>query len=272
MFVDFGSMPQEQMTFQQQFNQQFHEGLALQQEKKWDDALGKYQSLLDQGQGSLTNEQGSVIYHNMAAISYEKADYLKAYIWVKKSLALNSDNTIAKNLSAEVAKKYQPVQIPHQISTVETLQNVTLKDVSIDFLLIGFLLFFAVAIYLALKALLANKKNQIESESLSQEKKNSVGLIISFLSFLTISAVFLFFVVIKWTDFSVPKAIITADNTSVQTASGGNQASIFDASAGLEVDVLKVEPEYVQIRYPGAFSGWVSKKNIEILSSPSWSK
>lgn len=263
-------MPQDSMTFQQQFKQHFQEGLALQQEKKWDDAISKYQSILDEGQGSVTAEQASVVFHNLSTIAFEKGDTVKAYIWSKKSLTLNSENPFAKNLSAEIEKKYQPVQIPHQISTIETLQKVTLKNVSFDFLLVGFLVFFAFSIYLALKTLLARKKNQLESESLSVEKKNSIGLILGVSSGLSVAAIFLFLLVIKWSDLSIPKAIITTDGTSVQTASGGNQAAIFEAAAGLEVDVLKIEPEYVQIRYPGAFSGWVSKKNLEILTLPGW--
>ncbi|MFZ3229577.1 MAG: hypothetical protein WA160_05185 [Pseudobdellovibrio sp.] len=263
-------MPQDKMSFQNQFNTQFQQGLALQQEKKWDDAVSKYQTLLDEGQAFVTNEQASVIYHNMSVIAFEKADNLKAYIWSKKSLSLNPDNTFAKSLSVEIAKKYQPVQIPHQISSIETFQKVTLKNVALDTLLIGFLLFLGLSVFIALKTLLARKKTQLESELLSVQKKNSLALIIGFCSLISISGLFLFLLIIKWSDISIPKAIITTDNTLVQTASGGNQATIFDASAGLEVDILKFDSDYVQIRYPGAFSGWVPKKNLEILSTPTW--
>ena len=263
-------MPQELMTFQQQFKQLFQQGLALQQQKKWDDAISKYQSILDEGTNALTSEQAAAVYHNLSVISFEKSDLLKSYIWSKKSLSLNSDNVLVKNLFSEINKKFQPPQIPHQISTIETIQKVTLKNVSFDFLLIGFLVFAVLSLSLALKAVLARKKKQIESESISAEKKSSVNVLFGLIGSLFLTAIFIFFTTIKWSDLSIPKAIITVDNTSVETASGGNQASIFNASAGLEVDVLKVEPEYVQVRYPGAFSGWVSKKNLEILSTATW--
>lgn len=263
-------MPQDSMTFQQQFKTQFQQALALQQEKKWDDAVSKYQILLDEGRSSITAEQASVVYHNLSAIAYEKGDNVNAYIWSKKALTLNPDNTFAKTLSIEIAKKFQPVQIPHQISTIETLQKVTLKNMSYDLLLVGFLLFAAISIYLALKALLTKKKVQLESESLSVQKKTSTGLYFGLGVTTIVCASLLFLLIIKWSDMSVEKAIIKTDATSVQTASGGNQATIFEAAAGLEVDVLKIEPEYVQIRYPGAFSGWVPKKNLEILTLPNW--
>ena len=270
MFVDFGSMPQESMTFQQQFPQLFQQGLAQQQGKRWDDAISKYKVILDQGQGALTHEQASVVYHNMAASAYEKSDFKNAYIWSKKATSLNSNNAFAQNLLQEVSKKFQPVQIPHQISMVESLQKVGLKNISFDILLVGFLTFFSIALFLGLKIWLTRKKDQIESESLSKQKKQPLASWFSFAIVIAISGIFLFLAVIKWSDLSIPKAIIAVDNTSVQTAAGGNQATIYDASVGLEVDVLKINSDFVQVRYPGAFSGWVAKKNLEILTSPAW--
>ena len=35
---------------------------------------------------------------------------------------------------------------------------------------------------------------------------------------------------------------------------------------GLEVEVLQSNKDYSQIKYPGAFAGWVPTKSIEILS------
>ena len=108
-------MPQDSMTFQQQFPQLFQQGLTPQQEKKWDDAISKYKILLDQGHNAITNEQASVVYHNMAASAYGKSDFLNAYIWSKKAIVLNSNNSFSQNILEQVVKKYQPPQIPHQI-------------------------------------------------------------------------------------------------------------------------------------------------------------
>ncbi len=263
-------MPQESMTFQQQFPQLFQQGLANQQNKKWDDAISKYKNILDQGLNGLTNEQASVIYHNMAASAFEKADYLNSYVWSKKAITLNPNNSFAKNLFSEAGKKFQPTQIPHQISTVESIQKVGLKYVSFDILLIGVLAFFSISLFLSLKIWLSRKKDRLESESLSTQKKQPIGAVISLIALLLVTASFLFLSVIKWSDLTVPKAIIISDKASVQTATGGDQASIYEASAGLEVDILKMDANFVQIRYPGAFSGWVNKKNLEILTYPTW--
>ncbi len=270
MFVDFGSMPQQSMTFQQQFQQLFQQGLADQQQKKCDDAISKYKNLLDQGRNAITNEQASVLYHNMGSCAFEKNDFVNAFIWTKKAMTLNSSNSFAHSLLAEINKKYQPPQIPHQISTVESLQKVGLKNVSFDILFIGFLLFLAISLAVALKLWIQRRKNQIESENNSSEKKQPVGAIVGFATLLTMTSLFLFLVMIKWSDLSIPKAIVVNNNSSVQTASGGNQAIIFEAAAGTEVDVLKTDENFAQIRYPGAFSGWVAKKNLEILSYPTW--
>ncbi len=270
LFVDFGSMPQQSMSFQQQFPQLFQLGLALQKEKKWDDAITKYKILLDQGQNAMTNEQGSIVYHNMAVCAFEKSDFVTAYVWSKKAMTLNAGNTVAQNLFLETAKKFQPTQVPHQISAIESLQKVGLKNISFDLLLIGFLVFLFFTIYSGFKIWLGRKKDQIESETLSMQKKQPLTIWISTLILTVLTGFFLFLAIVKWDDLALPKAVIAMDNTSVQTASGGGQASIYEASAGLEVDVLKIDQDYVQIRYPGAFSGWVAKKNLEVITSPAW--
>ena len=153
---------------------------------------------------------------------------------------------------------------------MESLQKVGLKNISFDFLLIGFLTFFLITLFLSFKIWLTRKKDQIESESLSVQKKQPFASWFGLMGFITLSGIFLFLAVLKWSDLSVMKAIIAVDNTSVQTATGGHQATIYDASIGLEVDILKIDSDFVQIRYPGAFSGWVAKKNLEILSRPAW--
>ncbi len=270
MFVDFGSMPQDQMTFQQQFPQLFQAGLAAQKDQKWDDALGKYQNILDQSQDSLTHEQLSVVYHNMATCSYEKADFLRSFIWTKKALSLNSDNQFSKTLLTEVSKKFQPQQIPHQISALESLEKVVLNKVNFDSFLIGFFVLAAISLHLGSKAWILRRRTQLESESASVQKKSPLSGLMAFAAFTFCSLIFLTAAFLKWTDNSQLNAIISAEKSPVQTAAGGNQAVIYDATAGLEVDVLKVEGDFVQIRYPGAFSGWVEKKNLEILKRARW--
>ncbi|OFZ28665.1 MAG: hypothetical protein A2622_06140 [Bdellovibrionales bacterium RIFCSPHIGHO2_01_FULL_40_29] len=263
-------MPQDEMTIQQQFPQLFQQGLADQQNKKWDDALGKYQTLLDQSQNSLTNTQASVVYHNMAVCAFEKVDLAKTYIWSKKAITLNSRNQIAQDFYSEISQKFQPPQVPHQISAIESLQKVALKNVSMDTMIIVSFILLSASFYLGLKNWLIRRQNRLEAESTSTFKKNPLGLTVGFASMVIFTSLVIFLLAVKWTDFKTPKALIAIDKTLVQTASGGNQAVIYDAGIGLEVDVLKIEADFVQIRFPGAFSGWVKKENLEILTAPNW--
>ncbi len=263
-------MPQDQMTFQQQFLQVFQEGLAFQKEKKWDDAINRYQTLLDQSQNNLTNEQASVVYHNMAASSFEKTDFVRSFIWSKKALSLNSDNEYSKILFTEVTKKFQTPQIPHQISAAESFENAVLDKMTMDSLLIGFFILFACSLYLGGKAWLLRRRLQLESETASVQKKYPLGLLVAFIAVGFFALAFGGVSFVKWKDSLQMKAIVSAEKAPVQTAPGGGQAVIYDATAGLEVDILKIEKDFVQIRYPGAFSGWVEKKNLEILNRTNW--
>ena len=61
-------------------------------------------------------------------------------------------------------------------------------------------------------------------------------------------------------------AIVIADKAAVQTVPGENKSVIFEAQAGLELEVLNADADFFQVRYPGAFSGWVKRSQLELLS------
>ncbi len=253
-FVDFGSMPQENVTFQQLFEQ----ALTTQQQKKWDDALVLYQNALDKGQNLISSEQASVIYYNMSTIASEKLDFLKAYVWSKKALSLDSHNHFASESLQQFTKKVELPQIAHQISTYQNVEKLSLFG-SLDAWLGLSLVFLFLTLSLGFKNLLQQRKNQLALvENKSWAWKTYLALL--FFCFTIAGTGF------RWNHDRKVFAIITIDKTQIQTASGENKPVIYDAPSGLEVEVLQIQTDYAQVRYAGAFSGWVLKKNIEILS------
>lgn len=252
-FVDFGSMPQENVSFQQLFEQ----ALSSQQQKNWDVALDLYQQALDKGQSQITKQQTSIIYHNMSSVAFEKADFLKAYIWSKKSLALNPHNQLAQDAFAQYLKKFDPPKVAHQISTYENLQNMT-QIASVDVWTLLSIFLVAASLRLFLKSIFENKKNlinQVEKKSFS-----FLTLAITILSLISIG-----FTALSWSRENTNYGLILTDKSPIQTAPGENKPVIYESQAGVEVEVLQFEADYIQVSYPGAFSGWVSKKNIELL-------
>lgn len=259
----------------------FEQGLALQQQKKWDEALHSYQlalkdiKKLDQnpdqsltgspngspagnptGKSSEFNMIESVIYHNMSTLAYEKADYLMAYIWSKKAIKLDTQNKSASQAFNLYSQKFSPPKVPHQISGFENLEKL-LSNVSFDVFSVLSIIFLFFALKLFFQKILLAKTDTQNSQSGFLNWKMILFLILFFTS-LTGS-------LLKWSFDQKQIATILIDKTGIQTAAGENKSIIYEAQAGTEVEILEISQEYAKVRYPGAFSGWVQLKNLEIF-------
>jgi tetratricopeptide (TPR) repeat protein len=253
LFVDFGYMPQENET-----TKLFEQALAEQQQKNWNASLEAYQKLLDQGLAAMTNSQASVIYHNMSTVAFAKSDYLKAYTWSKKSLVLNPSNKLAHESFEVFSKKFEVPVIARQISSYDYLKQEAAK-LPLDAWCILSLILIFVSLGLSLKTFVTHKKNQIAENFLSLSRW-------PIYSTLTITLLVISITYVRYLANEIPHAIIIAERAQVQTAPGENKPVIFEAQAGLELEVLKFDQGYFQIRYPGAFTGWINKSQLEILS------
>ena len=112
---------------------------------------------------------------------------------------------------------------------------------------------------MSLKTFVTHKKNQIAENFLSLSRW-------PIYSTLTITLLVISITYVRYLANEIPHAIIIAERAQVQTAPGENKPVIFEAQAGLELEVLKFDQGYFQIRYPGAFTGWINKSQLEILS------
>lgn len=252
-------MPQENDVPNNETAQQlFDHALSAQRQKNGEEALKLYQDALFKGPGILSPPQISVIYHNMSTIAYEKADFLRAYVWSKKATLMDPGNRMAQQAREQYAKKFEIPTVAHQISASQNLQKV-LTQVPLDFLFVLCLLFLFFTLRLFFKNLLTRRQNQIASVVTTSFAWKP--LVISILFLLTLT-----FAGMRWNIDQRTLAIIVAEKTGIQTASGENKPVIFEAPLGLEVEVLSFSEGWAQIRYPGAFSGWVPIQNLEILT------
>ena len=255
-FVDFGIMPQESEN--SNFAEAFNRALALQQEKKWDDSLNEYQKLIDLGRDAFSDSQAGAVYHNMAIIAAQKGDQMKAYIWAKKAVFLNPGNNLSREAYENYAKKVEIPSIPHQISNFDNL-NKLLSSVPLDFWLIVSVILTLFSVRSSLKNLVERKKDRIAGvfEHAFPWKVYILG------SAAAISITFSFF---AYKRSQIATAVVLADKTPVQTVPGENKPVIFEAQAGLELEVLDSDSKFFKVRYPGAFTGWVNKSALELLS------
>lgn len=249
-------MPQESSSLN--LNENFTQALALQQQKNWDESLTAYQKILDEGQQNITDTQASVVYHNMSTVAHEKGDGFKAYVWSKKAFNLNPSNEQAKQVYEVYAKSFNAPNIPHQISDFDHVQNVMAK-VPVDLAFILSVLLILGSLGLAMKNWVLRRKN-LSTGEYSEIRKWPVYV----LSIIAAASLMLSY--FSYQNLQKQTAIVIADKAQIQTVPGENKPVIFEAPAGLELEVLSSDQNFFQVRYAGAFSGWVNKAQIELLS------
>lgn len=272
-FVDFGIMPQETSASAAaptvaatsaaantvSWKPLFDQALALQQQKNWDVSLQTYRQLLDQGLYGLSAPQAAVVYHNMSTVAYEKGDLLHAYVWSKKALTLNPLNQLVRDSFSHYATEFQVPSVPRQISNYDHFKAMV-TVLPADVWLVLSVALILITCWLGLRNVLLNKKSQL-AETFTRSPRWPVW-VAGFSTLVVFSVSY-----ISYQESQISRAVVTAaPAAAVQTAPGENMPVIFQAPAGLELEVLKADQGFLQVRHPGAFSGWVRQSDLEPLS------
>lgn len=244
----------------------FNEAISLHQNKKNDEALAVYLKILDKSHDAtnLTSEQASTVSQNIAVIYMQQGNTNLAYVYNKKALTLNPQNSFADKFHSTHLKNYKVAEIARDISVTEQLNNLGLKYVPYEATAVLSIVLFLVVLKMLFAFLLARKKTLIEN-------LNPVFLNWKFYLY---AVVFLFSVTLfmfKNIELNQNTGIIKAATTSVMTAAGTNQAIITEVNIGHVVQILQTKEidgvAYAQIKVPGAFSGWIKKADLETLNS-----
>lgn len=254
----------------QNYNEAFNLALSAQQSQNWDDAILKYQKILDQSQidnQPLTAEQTSAVSHNLSLIYLKKNEMPQAYIFNQKALGLNPRNSAALNFKNENSNIFSVVQTARDIPLTEQLNNLILKFIPIELLAT----FVVVSLYYFLKKLfqffLDRKKSEVE---------NTLPPRLPW-TFYTATSLFLFLTAAFLLKLNLQNqilAIVKSEHAPARTSAGPEQPVINDLSLGSTVEILNQKTinsmEYIQIRVPGSFSGWVLKTDLELLNKTTW--
>ncbi|MEQ1723402.1 MAG: hypothetical protein ABL930_09520, partial [Pseudobdellovibrio sp.] len=156
------------------------------------------------------------------------------------------------------SKKFEVPVIARQISSYDHLKQEVAK-LPLDAWCVLSLILIFVTLGLSLKTFVTNKKNQLAENFLTLSRWPIYSALV--ITLLVISITY-----VRYLEYKTPHAIIIAEKAQVQTAPGENKPVIFEAQSGLELEILKFDQGYFQIRYPGAFAGWIKKSQLEILS------
>jgi tetratricopeptide (TPR) repeat protein len=244
--------------------------LSLQNQNNKDEAMALYHQILDLGptQGlDLNREQASAVSQNLAVLYFEKKDSALAYVYNQKALGLDDRNQTAIEFQKSAKMNYRTVSIPREISMLENLNAIVLKYLSIEILFASVAVFIFFSFRNISRFLVARKKSDLANTDVVKFNLANYILILFLLIFSSLLA-------LKIYDSTELKAIVKTNQIAVQTAPGENKPVVTQAEIGTIFKVLKfsndAELTYVQIKFPGAYSGWVKRNDLELLNSTKW--
>lgn len=264
------SQSMSQTTTDLTVNEAFQQALVLQNEKKISEAIASYQKILDLGQAAnseLTREQASAVSHNLSILYSQKNEAALSYVYNQKAIFLDEKNSAATEFLKQSKNTFKTAPIPRDIGTIENLNSIGLKYISVELLFVIVAALMIVVFRSFFQFILERKKADVlNTDPPTFKLVNYVWIFLMVISSLLLSA--------KIIDATELKAILKSPTASVQTIPGENQAVIAQAEIGTIFNVLKVSNDadlaYIQIKYPGAYSGWLKRSDLELLNSTHW--
>lgn len=174
---------------------------------------------------------------------------------LRKALTLSPDLDTAQRALKYVTSQHPIREIAHQKSVYESLREKLLNPMSLtNFLALSLLTFFAAGWLLILWL---GKRKQAEQNEGAPPPFPWVPSLIA-----TGFVLFTLLALAKYVDSLQIRGTIIEPQVTLQMAPGENQAPITEIYGGSEVIIRKTQDEWVQITYPGAFTGWVKTSSL----------
>ncbi len=192
---------------------------------------------------------------NLALSHYELDQKIPAYVYFKKALHVAPDNLQAQQGFEFLQSQVQVRDIPHQIEFYEKARSLLVTPISghVPFAL-SWVLFIAVG-YRGIRYL--SRRRQAY---LSGEDKPSFGL-------LNFALAFFFIASLSWSlfhsyDRSLQRGLVKDDTVVIRSAPSMGGPALLELNGGLEVRILRKQDGWIQVQYPGSYSGWLQKDSI----------
>lgn len=148
--------------------------------------------------------------------------------------------------------------IPQKESDFEFFRKAVLNKISLNSILTLTALSLLFSGYIWIQYF--SRRKRANDEELDAPDFPVVGVIIT-----AVFVVFSLFGFAKLYEEMTPRAVILAENTEVKIAPGVEQTQLFLLQEGSEVLVGQVQNEWVQVTYPGSYTGWVQKEKIFVI-------
>ncbi|GIL18808.1 MAG: hypothetical protein BroJett040_25590 [Oligoflexia bacterium] len=239
------------------FESAFQGGVSAFREKNYAQASAAFTKSLD------FQSSNVAAMTNLALAQYHMGQKGLAIGLLRKSISLDPDFSTSRQALKFILSQMEIKEIPHEITTMETLRSSVLVHLSLpSLLIITALLLGAMGWALLTYMGLRRKANK---EERAYPPFPSIGLLfaLGFFIFFTLS-------LLKVIDHLSPRGTITVEKTAVYALPDEKSTALFDLFAGLEVIIEQRKNDWVQVTYPGGQTGWIPEKTIIITAGRSF--
>lgn len=230
----------------------FEKGITAYKEKKFTEAQTFLNDALEERPDNLA------ILNNLALTNYELNQKGKALAYWLKALKLDPGFEEATQGVAYVRSKLSSNSFSTKDTDFESIRKSLLKDLSLNFLFAITALTFLVAGLQWIKYLSSVKTSS--NEDLPATPITIISIIFSVLFFMSTITLSL-----KIWDHLTPRAIVIKEKVELKMAPGADQSKIVELNEGSEVEIGIIKNEWVQVKIPGNYSGWLNKEDIQII-------
>ncbi|MCB0369255.1 MAG: hypothetical protein KDD45_07300 [Bdellovibrionales bacterium] len=230
----------------------FQKGLEFYRSKNYPEAQSQFSEALKE------NPRNLAVLLNVGLTYYQMDQKGLALGYLLKANKLDPEFTPVNEAILTLKSQLKENSVPKKESDFEYFRTAILNHITLNAILaLGAIsLLFSGFLWIRF---LAEKKKSIEEE-LEPPELPVIGVVISFI--FVLSSVL---GVGKIYESYTPRAVITGENTDVKMAPGKEQSDLFVLQEGSEVLVGQIQNDWVQITYPGSYTGWVSKDKIFLI-------
>jgi hypothetical protein len=227
----------------------FEKGAQAYQKQDWQEALENFGAALQ------SEPENPTFLYNLGLSYYQLQKIGFAIAYWRKALYFSPEFAPAKAALQFALTRHPPKEIPHEIELWESLHHKALKGLSLHTLLGMNALLLLVAGWLGL--LHWGRRNAAINNDLPSPSM-PFATIFSLVILTLVSGLTL----LKGIDLTISRGTITQDQVTVRTGPAEGSAELFDLFGGMEVVIRQTHKQWVQITYPGSYTGWVKDTDL----------
>lgn len=231
---------------------QFEKGINAYNAKKYDEASAALNAALEESPNNLA------VLNNLALTYFELNQKGKALAYWLKALKLDPGFEEAQKGAAFVRTKLNPNSFSVKDTDFESLRKSLLNGLSLNLLFGLTALTFLVSGVQWIRHL-SEVKKAVQEEAAPPP----VSLISIAFSFIFVACTVV--LTLKVWDHITPRAIVIKEKVELKIAPGADQSKIVELNEGSEVEIGIVKDNWVQVKIPGNYSGWLSKEDIQLI-------